>query len=162
MAAHYAEVFQDQRGLEPIDYKEKNWAEEKWVGGCYAGVPQVLTNYPLREILCKPLESTAGKNARPHPAVFIAGTEAAKKSVGYIDGAIEAGSRAGENVLDCLRGQAPKDVLRVPTKESPQMKEVLLPITWDEKALHFVHRKLFPQIPLFLLVAVMCVLLASA
>lgn len=157
LAAHYAAVFQDERALEPVNYKEKNWAEEPWVGGCYVGVPQVkaLTNYPFREVLCKPLEGAqvevSPSESQPHPAVFIAGTEAAKKSVGYIDGAIEAGSRAGENVLDCLRGHDPKDQLRVP-KESPQLKEVLLAVTRDEKVLHFVHRNVLPALPLIFLV----------
>lgn len=163
LAAHYAAVFQDKRALEFVSYKEKNWAEEPWVGGCYSGVPQVkaLTNYPLRDILCKPLESLpapVGKTMKSHPAVFVAGTEAAKKSVGYIDGAIEAGSRAGENVLDCLRCSPYQDMLRVPDK-SPQMKEVVLAVTRDEKVLHFVHCKLLPFLPLLLLVIAISLLL---
>ena len=186
LTAQYAAIFQDPRALEVVNYKERNWAEEPWVGGCYSAVPEisVLTNYPWREVLCKPLQfppppspptakvpkaeegieqlttqhsssmegtpdhdrhHLSAKDNVEEAAVFIAGTEAARTSVGYVDGAIESGSRAAENVLALLRGECPKDELSVPA-ESPLMKEVLMPVTWNEKALSAVHRRLLSPI----------------
>lgn len=88
----YAEAFQTDEALNYVDYKEKKWAEEQWVGGCYVGTagPNVLTS--CKRVHCEPL---AGK-------VFVAGTEAAHRMIGYMDGAVEAGERAARNVLVTL------------------------------------------------------------
>ena len=71
-----------------IDYLDKSWAEDVWSRGCYVGFmpPGVLTGY--REALREPV-------GRLHWA----GTETATVWNGYMDGAIESGERAAEEVL---------------------------------------------------------------
>lgn len=89
LAKHYAKVFESTEALTPIRYKEKVWAAEPWVGGCYVGVagPLVLTKYRMAHR--EPIDNR----------VFIAGTEAAYVMTGYMDGAVEAGERAARNAL---------------------------------------------------------------
>jgi monoamine oxidase len=129
MGKHYAELFQDPRALKPIRYKDKVWAEEPWVGGCYVGVPAVgaLTTYASRAVLTAPLG----------PNLHVAGTETARKSVGYMDGAVESGERSARNVLIEL-GKI-KEVTRFNKLEvpdpSPQMPRTVIPITAAERLL---------------------------
>jgi len=69
-------------------YLDKSWAEDAWSRGCYVGFmpPGVLTGY--REALREPV-------GRLHWA----GTETATVWNGYMDGAIESGRRAAQEVL---------------------------------------------------------------
>jgi monoamine oxidase len=72
----------------PTGIVEKNWNEDPWSGGCYAGVmgPGTMTEYgpALRE---------------PCGRIHWSGTETATVWAGYIDGAIESGERAAGEVL---------------------------------------------------------------
>jgi monoamine oxidase len=72
----------------PVDYIDQDWPAERWSRGCYAGVmgPGVLTAYSsaLRE---------------PVGRVHWAGTETARVWMGYMEGALEAGERAADEVL---------------------------------------------------------------
>ncbi|MGI9020419.1 MAG: flavin monoamine oxidase family protein [Solirubrobacterales bacterium] len=72
-------------------YLDKSWAEDPWSRGCYVGYmpPGVLTGY--REALRAPI-------GRLHWA----GTETATVWNGYMDGAVESGQRAAQEVLDEL------------------------------------------------------------
>lgn len=110
---HYAKIFGDPRALQPIRYKDKCWASEEYVGGCYVGVPtlRTLTKYPRRHLM-KPIGNR----------VFFAGTECAAVSAGYIDGGVEAGERAARNVLVSLGvlGANEYEVVSRPAP-SPQM-----------------------------------------
>jgi monoamine oxidase len=77
--------------VHPTEFVEKNWNEDPWSGGCYAGVmgPGVMTNFgpALRQ---------------PCGRIHWAGTETAIDWTGYIDGAIESGQRAVKEVAGRL------------------------------------------------------------
>lgn len=94
LCKHYAKTFKCDKFLQPIGYLEHNWIEEEFSGGCYTSVlpPGVL--------------STMFKCLRePFGRVHFAGTETATKWSGYMDGAIQAGYRAGREVLHRLEGK---------------------------------------------------------
>lgn len=75
----------------PIAYVDCNWAEEPWSAGCYAGLlgPGRMTELgpALREVVGR---------------VHFAGTEAATRWTGYMEGAIESGERAAGEVALAL------------------------------------------------------------
>ena len=80
--AEFARFFGPQ-AAHPTEFVEKNWNEDPWSGGCYAGVmgPGVMTD--------------CGSALRqPCGRIHWAGTETAIEWTGYIDGAIESGQRA--------------------------------------------------------------------
>ncbi len=72
-------------------YVEKNWAEEPWTRGCYEAFapPGVLTDYG--EALRQPIGP-----------IHWAGTETATRWIGYMDGAVQSGERAADEVLQSL------------------------------------------------------------
>ena len=72
-------------------YLDKSWAEDVWTRGCYVGLypPGTLVGY--REAIREPV-------GRLHWA----GTETATVWNGYMDGAIESGRRAADEVLGAL------------------------------------------------------------
>jgi monoamine oxidase len=76
----------------PTAFVEKNWLDDPWSRGCYVGVmgPGAMTAWgpALR---------------RPCGRIHWAGTETATEWMGYIDGAIQSGQRAAEEVLDRAR-----------------------------------------------------------
>jgi len=78
---------------EPEEVHVRDWAAERWTGGCYGGHlgPGVLTEL-------------GSELRRPFGRVHWAGTETAERWSGYIDGAITAGRRAAEEVLAERRG----------------------------------------------------------
>jgi monoamine oxidase len=73
----------------PTAFAEKNWLEDPWSRGCYVGVmgPGTMTacGAALRE---------------PCGRIHWAGTETATRWMGYLDGAIQSGLRAAQEVLD--------------------------------------------------------------
>ncbi|WP_433579267.1 flavin monoamine oxidase family protein [Nocardia brasiliensis] len=75
------------RARKPLDYIEKDWAEEEYSRGCYGAftTPGTLTRFgpALR---------------RPIGPLHWAGTETATVWPGYIDGAAESGHRAAEEI----------------------------------------------------------------
>lgn len=75
----------------PIDFTIKDWSKEAWNGGCPVNVmvPGAMTNYGdcLRE---------------PFLRVHWAGTETATEWRGFMNGAVQAGQRAANEVLDGL------------------------------------------------------------
>ncbi len=72
-----------------IDYTDKCWTEEEYSGGGYAGnfTPGAWTQFG--QVLRTPVEN-----------IHWAGTETAVKWCGYMDGAIESGYRAANEILD--------------------------------------------------------------
>ena len=72
----------------PIQYIDRCWAEEEYSRGCYVGFcpPGVLTNFG--DVLRKPIGN-----------IHWAGTETAVKWNGYMDGAVESGYRAADEVI---------------------------------------------------------------
>jgi monoamine oxidase len=75
----------------PIGYVECNWADEPWSAGCYVGLLK-----PGRMCELGPaLREVVGR-------IHFAGTEAATRWVGYMEGAIESGERAAGEVALAL------------------------------------------------------------
>ncbi len=76
---------------ECIAYVDKNWIEDEWSAGCYVGLmpPGALTE--CGEAL-----------RRPCGRIHWAGTETATRWTGYMDGALEAGERAANEVAKRL------------------------------------------------------------
>ncbi len=72
----------------PIQYIEKDWCSDEWSQGCYVGLmpPGVMTR--LGHVIREPV----GR-------IHWAGTETATVWNGYIDGAIQSGERAAEEIL---------------------------------------------------------------
>lgn len=80
------------QAAKPLEYVDKDWTAEQWSKGCYGAVmpPGVLT--------------TVGHLMRtPFGAVHWAGTETATEWSGYVEGALESGDRASQEVLTALR-----------------------------------------------------------
>jgi monoamine oxidase len=75
----------------PLAFAEKNWNDDPWSRGCYVGVagPGTLTTFgeALRE---------------PCGRIHWSGTETATEWMGYLDGAIQSGQRAAEEVATRL------------------------------------------------------------
>jgi monoamine oxidase len=72
-------------------YVDHDWVSDPWSGGCYEGIlpPGKLTELgaALRE---------------PCGRIHFAGTETARRWMGYMEGAAEAGERAAAEVLQAL------------------------------------------------------------
>ena len=73
----------------PIAYVEQDWTAEPWSRGCYVAhtAPGVITSFgdTLRE---------------PCGRIHWAGTETATRWCGYLDGALQSGIRAAQEVLN--------------------------------------------------------------
>jgi monoamine oxidase len=87
-------IDQAERALGPaseqsIGYVDRDWSAEQWTRGCYGAhfPPGVWTQLgpSLRE---------------PVGRIHWAGTETAQRWMGYVDGAIESGIRAADEVLE--------------------------------------------------------------
>jgi monoamine oxidase len=70
----------------PRDYLEADWAADPWSAGCVASTP--------------PGALAGGALWRGgHDRIHLAGTEAAVRWPGYMEGAIEAGERAADEII---------------------------------------------------------------
>src|SRR5262249_39573809 len=81
-----------ERASRPSGYFDRDWSKDEWSAGCYVGLhpPGVL--------------STVGTALRaPCGRIHFAGSEAATRWPGFMDGAIESGERAAAEVLEALR-----------------------------------------------------------
>jgi len=88
-----AVAFFGEDAREPIDYAELDWVAEEWSLGCYvshAG-PGVLTSFG------EALRQPCGR-------IHWAGSETATRGIGYIDGAMQSGLRAADEVAARLVG----------------------------------------------------------
>jgi len=84
-------MFDSPEMRHPVNYIEKNWAEDQYSGGCYE------THFPPGIL------TTLGDEIRtPTGRVFYAGTESATYWPGYMEGAIQAGERAAREVLHAM------------------------------------------------------------
>lgn len=79
--------------LEPADWHEKSWQLDEYAGGGYMALPDI----GITEVVM-PMPSA------PVGDIHWAGTETASGHPGYLDGAIEAGTRAAREVTNALRG----------------------------------------------------------
>jgi monoamine oxidase len=89
--ASFAELLGDQAALNPVEYFEFDWPSEEWSRGsqvAYMG-PGVLRDYSTL------VRTSVGP-------VHWAGTETGTYWTGYMEGAVQAGERAAEEVLGCL------------------------------------------------------------
>ena len=75
----------------PRAYIDKSWADDPWTRGCYEGFapPGVLTEFG------EALRAPVGR-------IHWAGTEVARYWNGYMDGAVDSGYRAADEVLKAL------------------------------------------------------------
>lgn len=79
------------RAAEPVDYVERSWAEEEWTRGCY-GCSMTTGAW-----------TSFGQSLRePIGALHWAGSETGTVWSGYMDGAVQSGERAAQEVLACL------------------------------------------------------------
>jgi monoamine oxidase len=79
--------------LEPLDYIEKDWPREAFIGGAFAGwMPPGLWSRCGDALL------------RPHGRVHWAGTEVAERWPGFFEGAVASGERAAAAVASLLEG----------------------------------------------------------
>ena len=81
-----------ERAARPSGYVDCDWIKDEWSAGCYGGLhpPGVL--------------STVGVALRaPCGRIHFAGSEAATRWPGFMDGALESGERAAREVLAALR-----------------------------------------------------------
>jgi monoamine oxidase len=85
--AGFARAF-GPRALSPGSYVDRLWSEERWSRGCYGA-------------FCPPgLWTRHGQAMRtPVGPLHFAGTETATIWSGYIDGALQSGERAAEEIL---------------------------------------------------------------
>ncbi|KAJ6783216.1 hypothetical protein PWT90_01256 [Aphanocladium album] len=83
--------FLGRRVMQPVEWHEKAWHEDEFCGGGYIAFPISGT--------------VEGLLPMPHEAVgrvYWAGTETAEDHPGYLEGAVQAGERAAEEVLQAL------------------------------------------------------------
>jgi monoamine oxidase len=80
------------QAAQPTAFVEKNWLEDPWSRGCYVGVmsPGTMTAWGAA------LRQPCGR-------IHWAGTETATQWMGYIDGAVQSGQRAAQEILDRSR-----------------------------------------------------------
>ena len=83
----FARYFGDE-ARNATDYVDKSWSADRWSRGCYVGfmAPGVLLGY--RDAIRSPVGE-----------IHWAGTETATEWAGYMDGAIQSGIRAADEVL---------------------------------------------------------------
>ncbi|XP_077983265.1 amine oxidase [flavin-containing] B-like [Glandiceps talaboti] len=119
----YADLFETDEFLKPINYIDHDWLTEQYSGGCYTGImpPGVLTQFGsvMRE---------------PHGNIFFAGTETATEWSGYMEGGIQAGERAAREIL-CAMGKISEDEIWQDEPEAEDMPAVSLELSKIEKML---------------------------
>lgn len=75
------------RALAPVEYQETNWAQQPWIFGCQGALPPGAV-------------TRVGPALRmPVGRVHFAGTETATRWTGWMNGAVQAGERAADEVL---------------------------------------------------------------
>jgi len=85
--------FNSEEAWNPIGYTEFDWRKEHYSGGCYVGYmpPGVLTKYG--SIMRKPVGP-----------IHWGSTELATSWCGYMEGAVESGERAADEILNLVKG----------------------------------------------------------
>ena len=78
-----------EAAAKPVEYIDHCWAEEAWSKGCYAGL------YPTGA-----WTNFQGTLAKPTGHIHWAGTETSDVWYGYIEGAVRAGERAANEILN--------------------------------------------------------------
>ncbi len=80
--------FLGPEAAKPIDYEDQDWPADPWSRGCYGPsmAPGILT-------------TVARVIREPHGRIHWAGTETSPRWMGYIEGAIQSGERAAEEIM---------------------------------------------------------------
>uniref|UniRef100_UPI003B3ABC5F flavin monoamine oxidase family protein n=1 Tax=Mycolicibacter arupensis TaxID=342002 RepID=UPI003B3ABC5F len=81
--------------LEPASWHEKSWHLDEYVGGGYIALALPGTTDGIPPIDCTPTGD-----------IHWAGTETARDHPGYLEGAIESGTRVAREVIEALMGPA--------------------------------------------------------
>ncbi len=86
----FARWFGDE-ALSPTDYREADWASEEFSGGA------PIATFPpgAMSVMGPALRAPVGR-------IFWAGTETARESSGFMEGAVESGYRAADEVIEAL------------------------------------------------------------
>lgn len=84
----FAKYFGDA-AFKPVEYIDHCWADEAWSKGCYAGLYPTGAWTNFHDALAK----TTGR-------IHWAGTETSSVWYGYIEGAVRAGERAADEILN--------------------------------------------------------------
>lgn len=85
----YALLFQTKDALEAVDYVEQDWNKEiEYVRGAAVSMPKIGTFLETSKFIRHPFQR-----------VHFAGTELAIEWAGYMDGAVQSGERAADEVL---------------------------------------------------------------
>ena len=123
LAEQYARMFDSPEMRHPVNYVEKNWAEEEYSGGCYVShfPPGILTSF-------------GDELRKPSGRVFYAGTETATYWSGYMEGAIEAGERAAREVLHAI-GRIDQSEIWQDERASPDWPELPMEPSFIQKCL---------------------------
>ncbi|MCV7382890.1 flavin monoamine oxidase family protein [Mycolicibacter longobardus] len=79
--------------LDPASWHEKSWHLDEYVGGGYVALAQPGTSGGIPPIACTPVGD-----------IHWAGSETARDHPGYLDGAIESGTRVAREVIEALTG----------------------------------------------------------
>lgn len=82
--------------LEPVSWHEKSWQTDEYVGGGYTALPIAGTLDGLPPWVFEPVGD-----------IHWAGTETASDHAGYIEGAIESGTRVAQEVAQALSATRP-------------------------------------------------------
>jgi len=82
-----------EEALEPIEYVEKDWVRDPWSCGCPIGVWPSGALSLIGSILREPSNDNT---------IFWAATETATRSTGFMDGAVQSGERAADQLLASL------------------------------------------------------------
>jgi monoamine oxidase len=118
LGRQYADLFSAPTLAQPTRYKEKCWADEPWIGGCYFGCP-------ARGVL-----STFGRGWRlplGDKRIFFAGTEAANEWMGYMEGGVEAAEQVARAVVTSLGRDASSVPASPPRARGPNVTNPSLP-----------------------------------
>nr|MBA3499480.1 FAD-dependent oxidoreductase [Deltaproteobacteria bacterium] len=75
-----------ERAASPLDYTEVDWSTDPWSTGCVASLPPGTF-------------APADAWRVPHGRIHFAGTETADAWPGYMEGAIDAGERAADEII---------------------------------------------------------------
>ncbi|KAH3812755.1 amine oxidase [flavin-containing] B-like [Dreissena polymorpha] len=120
LCALYTRVFACEDFLHPVGYREYNWMDDQYSGGCYTSVlpPTVLTSFTS----CL---------SEPCGCLYFAGTETATQWAGYMDGAVQAGERAANQIL-CKDGKISQDDIDKDEPESEDFPAAPIPFSYLE------------------------------
>ena len=124
LAEQYARMFDSPELRRPVDYVEKNWADDEYAGGCYVShfPPGVLTSFG--DVVRQP----AGR-------VYFAGTETATYWSGYMEGAVRAGERAAREVLHAMGRVDESEIWNETADVSPDWPELPMELSLVQKCL---------------------------